>query len=161
MTWRTVVLVALFAVAPDIVAAAATNTLLKAVSFALTGRDDTVVMAEDLQNCVFRIERQQRGSDDQMPSEVFYLNNVDQSRLIIEKRLNVLNGQQYAVVEIFGEVTVYEDRATYSSGSPTTFAASTKSSHTSIPVHTREYGRLARAWKFIYSHGCMGAKSAF
>lgn len=137
-------------------AQAADEVLLKAVSFALTGTDDGHVTVVDRNQCVFRV-------DEAHVSETYHLNSVDPKRLTFEhfKSTSQYGDISYFVdVSIFGEGTVYEILGHFedTSGAPPMQGAT--ASH-QLRLPTREYERVVRAWKYIYSHGCKGRASSF
>jgi hypothetical protein len=140
--------------------------LLKAVGFALTGTDDAEVGVVDRRHWIFAIG-----------TEVFFLNNVEVDRLdlrsvVSAKRLDY--GEEYVLSDLHGGAAVYEN-ATQVTFDPTNqldvairqnkpdfFEPKRfRSNEHPLVLHTREADRVKRAWKFIYSHGCSGARSRF
>jgi hypothetical protein len=118
---------------------------MRAVGFALTGRDDAEPKAIDRANCVFAYK-----------DDVFYLNNVQTDRIKIQENpfggvINVdLHGDDIVVEH--GVVSTdpnRENRKEYD----------LKEYH--LILKTDELDRMKRAWRYIYSHGCAGKKSPF
>jgi hypothetical protein len=150
--------------------AAADDTFLQAVSFALTGNDGSQVQVIDRVNCVFGINQ---GDAD----EVFHLNNVDVDRIAIQGWLekSVVN-QRYVTVELHGPTTVYENTSV-PARLPKDFEDDLRtkgivkqdyyeprhisSTGRTLRLYTAETERVIRAWKYIYAHGCKGRKSNF
>ena len=137
-------------------AQAADETLLKAVTFALTGTDDAHVTALDWDQCVFRVEEVN-------VTETYHLGNVDPARTTFErvKSTSEYGDVSYFVdVSIFGEGTVYEilSRFEDKTGAP---LIKRESASDQLRLATHEYERVVRAWKYIYLHGCKGHPSSF
>jgi hypothetical protein len=144
--------------------AADQNPFQKAVSFALTGVDDAPVITESQADCVFRVEGRITSGDDETKSiEVYHLNNVDPGRIVIQQMVQTVGPirNEYIEIRLYGEDTVYEDRAIYHWNNPQRTVGPEKSSQQTLGIYTKEYDRMVRAWKYIYSHGCRGAKSSF
>jgi len=153
--------------------------LMKAVNFALTGTDDASVEAKDLSTCVF--VRDNKATDYQHKIEVYFLNNVEASRIRItpiEQRFENNVSEVVSVrVTINGEEPVYEDRAinafdaafldyieaTEKPAELEKYRSSARLRETAITLilQTREIDRVVRAWKYIYANGCKSAKSSF
>ena len=128
------------------VAHSETDVLMRALGFALTGRDDAEPKAIDRANCVFAYQ-----------DDVFYLNNVQTDRIKIQETFGgVIN------VDLHGDDIVVEHGVV--STDPTDQFAKThrenrKEYH--LILKTDELDRMKRAWRYIYSHGCSGQKSPF
>jgi hypothetical protein len=126
------------------------DPLMQAVGFALTGSDNTKVQIIDRKNCVFRI-----GSYD-----VFQLNNVQVNRLVIEKSFGM-----FVTVELHGNAPVYEQTGDMFKDAGFTLPAGVPdhgiSNERTLDLVTKEPDRVQRAWKYIYSHGCVGKQSPF
>jgi hypothetical protein len=131
---------------------AESDLLLQAVGFALTGSDNAKVQIIDRKNCVFRI-----GSYD-----VFHLNNVHVDRLVFEKSSF---GIYDLTVELHGNTPVYEETGNIFKDAGFTLPAGVPdhiiSNEHTLNLDTKEPDRVQRAWKYIYSHGCVGKKSPF
>ena len=137
----------------------------KAVAFAITGKDDTPYVAEDRDDCVFRFDGQRSAGDGPTQSiQVYHLNNVDPKRIMLKQFTQKYpNGStsEYVTVELYGESTIFEDRAVYVWKSLNQTDGPTKSSQHNLVIYTNEFARLQRAWNYIYTHGCTGSKSSF
>ena len=67
--------------------AASDTSLMRAVTFALTGSDGTKVDALDSSNCVLQVKSEKYFRDDRYTAiDIFYLNNVDPDRIAIQNR---------------------------------------------------------------------------
>ena len=134
----------------DVVAGSPTSDkFMRAVKFALTGWDEANVIVEDRSNCVFRVDGLTRTKS----QEIFYLNNVDHTKLKFRTRWQSFADYWGPMVDVtlVGEQPVYEDRATYGNRrGPIT------ANHYKLTVFTGEYKRQVRAWKYVYAHGCTG-----
>jgi hypothetical protein len=75
--WLATVLIASPAIAED-------DVLLQAVGFAITGSDDAKVLAVDRAKCIFRVESNYLENTSPSRFGVFYLNNVQVDRLIMQ-----------------------------------------------------------------------------
>ena len=124
-----------------------TDVFMRALGFALTGRDDAEPKAINRANCVFAYQ-----------DDVFYLNNVQTDRIKIQENQfgGVIN------VDLHGDDIVVEHGVV--STDPTDQSAKThrenrKEYH--LILKTDELDRMKRAWRYIYSHGCTGKKSPF
>jgi hypothetical protein len=134
-------------------------SLLKAISFALTGSDESNFEFSDLAQCtVHRTVSNARGHGE----ETYYLNRIDPTRSVFtqytQKYPEYAMSQSFSTVELHGEGTVYEyhwitDRPAFDS----TF----RTADHEITIYTSEHSRFLRAWKYIYSHGCRGAPSSY
>jgi len=121
------------------VAHSETDVFMRAVGFALTGRDDAEPEAIDRDNCVFAYQ-----------DDVFYLNNVQTDRIKIQENQfgGVIN------VDLHGDDIVVEHGVV--STDPTDQSAKThrenrKEYH--LILKTDELDRMKRAWRYIYSPG--------
>jgi hypothetical protein len=159
------VVLTLALIASPSLAPAGTDVFLKALAFALTGNDGAEIGIKDRENCVFRLVGHSNHGDGNTPSEeVFHLNNVDLDRIKFQEYASKLTSgvtTKYVEVSLFGEDTVYEDRAIYVWKDLNTSTGPTKSTNETLVIYTDEYARLVRAWTYIYSHGCKGKKSSF
>jgi hypothetical protein len=121
--------------------------LLRAVAFALTGRDHAKVQSVDRAKCVFRLDH-----------ELFRLNNVEVDRL------SIMDEHFLVTIKIRGGDPVYEsdapDMFAGLKGGPPGPVHVVEQEHT-ITFMTDEVERVSRAWRYIYSHGCVGQKSPF
>ncbi len=171
-----VLLAAVFLFATTAVAVAApSDTLLEAVGFALTANDNAVVQVIDRSNCVFGIG-----------TSVFHLNNIATDRITLKSWVTespMFGRKTHVTVALHGDATIYETdevaKFDHSNdpGLPAEFAALMKkdrvenpeqymSHHITSKEHTLSFetdesDRVQRAWKYIYAHGCVGAKSHF
>ena len=142
------------------------DVLLRAVGFAITGNDNTKVIEIDRVNCVFGVD-----------GETFFLNNVEVDRLRIKDwvRKSVFGQEHFVTVALHGRKTVYEVTTQVTEDSidkglaeaikkrnPTFFTRRYHNSkqHT-LTLKTDEFDRVERAWRYIYTNGCSGAKSPF
>jgi hypothetical protein len=140
------------AAAPAFAQAHAADTLLEAVTFVLTGKDIGDIRIVDRAGCIF--ERTSFSSR-QSPvlTERYYLNNVDLSRVTLRGPLtDGFNFYHWIDENIRGQGVVYE----YTNQSGTH-----QQSEFSPNLQTAELGRVQRAWRYIYTHGCRSAASAY
>ena len=160
MRYSMAVLSALLSTACIAETANSQESLLRAVSFALTGSDGRAVETVDRARCIFTVG-----------GRTVHFSNIDTSRL-------VFTPWQYpygAVIEVqvHGPSTVVE---TYSQAHPTgteldsyllardPWAFEPKNNENAdyvFEVETTEGERLRRAWRYIYAHGCKSFKSPF
>ena len=112
------------------------DSLLRAVSFAVTGSDANHVQITNQEKCVFTVK-----------DMTVHFSNIDPSRVGFTP-WRYLTGV-VTKIEVHGQDTVVEQH----SAAP--------SADYVFQVPTTEVERLQRAWGYIYSHGCKGAKSAF
>lgn len=144
---------------------AATDTLVDAVGFALTGTDDAKPLVIDRPNCVFGLG-----------DEIFHLNNVETDRITIESydQRSALGIDRYLRVGLHGRDTIYESttQLQYDPSNELYRALKEKDASMFEPKHSSsnqhllnlpssEKGRMVRAWRYIYSNGCVGKKSTF
>lgn len=140
------------------------DPFLKAVSFALTGSDGGTIKVMDRRNCTFAVE-----------NDVFHLDRVETDRISLREFRNKL-GDQWIVVELHGDKIVVRTTppANLAPGldqesidkirqkAPHLFETSTTTySDYPLRLETSEKDRVARAWSYIYAHGCTGRKSPF
>lgn len=145
----------IFVLALPFNALAATDPLLAAATFAVTGRDSANVYFIDRKNCIVEYKSE---FIEWKNSEKFYLNNVDLSRIRIE-RFEKSNSDPYSHtdVSIFGSDTVH-DRISTNPNLPTRIESG---AYYKILMGTSEIDRLIRAWKYLYANGCKSAHSPF
>jgi hypothetical protein len=122
-----------------------TDVFMRAVGFALTGRDDAEPKAIDRANCVFAYQ-----------DDVFYLNNVQTDRIQIQENQFGIN------VVLHGDDIVVEHGvvSTDPNGQSAKMHRENRKEYHLI-LKTDELDRMKRAWRYIYSHGCVGKKSPF
>ena len=122
---------------------------MKEITYALTGWDTADIVAEDLPNCVFREIDVTRPND----QRVFFLNNVDRSKLSFRWRQRLAADAWVAEVDIVlvGDQPVYEYRPGKGS-----LQSKIKTNRYKLTVGGSDYQHLVRAWKYIYAHGCVG-----
>jgi len=140
-------------------ATAEDSTLLKAISFALTGSDGSNFEFSDASQCtVHRTVSNAHGHGE----EIYYLNRIDPSRSVFtqytQKYPEYATTQSYSAVELHGEGTVYEYH--WITDRPA-FDDTMKTADHEITIYTSEHSRLIRSWKYIYSHGCKAAGSSY
>jgi hypothetical protein len=140
-----------------------TDVFMRAVGFALTGSDDAEPQAIDRTNCVFAYK-----------NDVFHLNNVQTDRVKIQGRQNKL-GDQWINVDLHGDDVVVEHTTEPMSDElakmfgqqwqqthPEAFQSHRENrKEYELRLTTGDLDRVTRAWQYIYSHGCIGKKSAF
>jgi hypothetical protein len=127
------------------VAHSETDVFIRAVGFALTGMDDAETKVIDRANCVFAYQ-----------DDVFYLNNVHTDRIQIQDLGGVIN------VVLHGDDIVVDHGVVLTD--PTDQSAKTHRVNRKeyrLILKTDELDRMKRAWRYIYSHGCVGKKSPF
>jgi len=143
-------------------AQATEDALLKAVAFALTADDATPVWADNRANCVFRLENMGATRNG---TYIYYLNNIDPTRTAIAPYATFHEGRAISEslhVDLFGERTIREYRfPAFKIGEMAMHASRGEETKVTLELDTREHERVARAWKYIYSHGCKGHKSSF
>ena len=135
------------------------DVFMRAVGFALTGRDDVEPKAIDRANCIFAV------SED----DLFHLNNVQVDRISIEARDKF--GMKWTSVGLHGDDVVVEHTTLpMTEDIAKTFSPQSRQMHPRAFVSHREYelilktsevDRVKRAWEYIYSNGCIGKKSPF
>lgn len=121
------------------------DALLKAINFALTGSDGGGFIFSDRQKCtVLHLYDK--------AAVFYYLNSVQYDRLQIRwyqvKYSYEATAQDWVEVELHGDQPVFEENE------------SKEIDHT-VKFRSAEHDRVGRAWRFIYSHGCKTARSAF
>jgi hypothetical protein len=151
--------------APPSPTPASPETLLKAINFALQGKDVARYVWKSRPDCVVVSDATFSGVH---TIEVLYLNRVDASRIRV-KPYSLRNPagriENYVEVELHGEDTIRE----YTSDEPKTASADTQAimkalappTEWSYTLETNEPDRVVRAWKYIYAHGCRSAHSSF
>jgi hypothetical protein len=143
---------------------AETDLMMRAVGFALTGRDDADPKVIDRASCVFAIE-----------NELFRLNNVYADRLKIQvrqqqQRLGVL--EQSVTVELHGDEIIFEETVEppKDDGSELIRQMRVESPEMFKPHHyaytryelflpTNDQDGVKRAWQYVYSNGCSGKRA--
>jgi hypothetical protein len=144
-------------------ATAEVDAFMRAVGFALTGSDNTEPKAIDRASCIFQIGK-----------DVFRLNNVHTDRLLFQPWHSRDGSQQWVVVELHGDATVYEHTTEplKDDGSefmremrravPNAFQSErlTYKEH-QVRLDTADLDRVKRASVYLYGHGCAGKKSPF
>lgn len=142
------------------------DVMLKAINFALTGSDAISYDFEGASNCQV-IRETAKDSDEWHSIEVFHLDNIDASRIVLNKyQLKYTDRiEDWVDIELHGEDVVREDRATrthvYQYSHETVHEGPTKQNDYKYKLQTKEYDRLVRAWQYIYAHGCKSATSSF
>lgn len=124
----------------------AADTLLQAVTFALTGSDIGNVSLVDRSNCIYDVAI--RNSSNVMR---YHLNNIDLRRATVLPYHNRFN--EWTQVELRGPGVIYEF---IQDGRPTS-----SESQASMHLGTSEAERVKRAWSYIYTHGCRYSPSPF
>lgn len=144
--------------APATAPSGSDDVLLNAINFALTGFDGIEYRFIDRPGCIVSksIPSTQPGVQ---AVETFYLNNIDASRIRLQKMQET---SQYdttpaARIELHGESVVRENA--FDPQPPN--LEPMRSTNVTLTLNTGEYDRLARAWRYIYAHGCKSAKSSF
>ena len=144
-------------------ARADTDVLLRAVGFALTGSDSSKVAVISRSECIFRVD-----------GATYRLNNVETDRLYIRPWTDKLTGAQYLRVTLHGDAPVYEaDIEPMFDEKDPVFKSLLKTrpelfaprriveNEWTTGLNTTEKDRVVRAWRYIYSHGCLGKRSPF
>jgi hypothetical protein len=139
---------------------AETDSLMRALGFALTGSDDADLKVIDRANCVFAIK-----------NELFRLNNVYTDRIEIQgsqkQWLGVL--EQSVTVTLQGAEIVFEETVEppKDDGSELTRQMRLESPEMFKPHHyaytryelylpSNDQDGVKTAWQYVYSHGCIG-----
>jgi hypothetical protein len=142
---------------------AETDSLMRALGFALTGGDDADLKVIDRANCVFAIK-----------NELFHLNNVYTDRIEIQgsqkQRLGVL--EQWLTVTLQGGEIIFEKTVEppTDDGSELTRQMRVESPEMFKPHHyaytlyelylpTNDQDGMKRAWQYVYSNGCSGKRA--
>lgn len=142
-----------------------TDTLLKAINFALLGNDDRRYVWKSREQCIVMMppmESVQSATD----FDTFYLNHIDVSRMRVESYDVKFNDhiEHRVKVELHGEDVILEQRmqvpANYGPVPPA-YSGTRSTAEYTYTRETTEYERMVRAWKYIYSHGCHSAKASF
>jgi hypothetical protein len=140
------------------------DVLLKAINFAINGKDEKDFVWKSRPECVVVAEH---GMPNFHSVEVVYLNNVDASRIRVGPySLSYQDGhvEHYVKVELHGEATIREYSAEYQgkdlTGQPVQ-PSHESSTDWAYDRQTIEADRMIRAWKYIYAHGCSSARSSF
>ena len=133
---------------------AASDPLVAAVTFALTGSDVGEVTVVNRADCIFDVHSVW---GERKNTARFFLNVIDPIRITANAYHNQI-GQNWIMMSIAGEGVVLE-RSSLLPGQ--SFVEPTRFSHETIRLETSELNRLTRAWQYIYSHGCTGKRSAF
>lgn len=134
-------------------------TLIRAISFALTGSDGSNFEFSDVAQCtVHRTVSNAHGHGE----EIYYLNSIDPSRSVFtqytQKYPEYAMSQSYSSVELHGEGTIYEFH--WVTDRPA-FDDTMKTPDHELTIYTSEHSRLIRSWKYIFSHGCKAAHSSY
>ena len=137
------------------------DVFMRAVSFALTGRDDAdPKVIGNRTNCVFAID-----------NDLFRLNNVQTDRITIQgwHRQRAWGSEQWVTVRLHGDDVVFEETIEppkddgselvrqMRESSPELF----KSHHYTyveyeLHLKTNDEDRVKTAWQYIYGNGCTG-----
>jgi hypothetical protein len=142
---------------------AASDVLLQAVSFAVTGSDANEVLVLHRQHCIFQVD-----------SQTYYFNNIYTDRISFQNMKNGM-GDVWTNIEIHGNKTVVElhSEGVKFKGTELDYAMKATNpnffdqQHTygyadySLRVNTRESTRVVKAWQYIFANGCKGMKSPF
>jgi hypothetical protein len=132
------------------------DVLLKAINFALTGHDGITYSFVDRGACVVNWVR---GSSETAVQAIqtYHLNSVDASRISIQrmKSTSQFGVESLIRVELHGESVIQENG--FTPPETTKFDLN----DVTLDLHTTEYDRLMRAWRYIYSHGCKSGRSSF
>jgi hypothetical protein len=158
----------LLLLALPITAVSAPHPFDKALAFALTGSDGTIVVPISREKCIFRVG-----------DETYYLNKVHVDRISyrrVQEKTRFYD-RIYYEIELHGDDVVYEKSShTKRSGNPLLkeieeeflkrdpnfFSPKLIRQHDhKLHISTTEEERLVRAWRYIYANGCKGAKSLF
>jgi clan AA aspartic protease (TIGR02281 family) len=126
--------------------------LTTAVAFALTGDDGS--RPQRWPDCIYVVKGQAP-----TPVWTFHLNNIDSQRLRIEER-----SETETDVHISGEdviVDEYNVDPTIPAGTMGGNKIITHHNQWILKLPTSEFDRLARAWHYIYGHGCTGHQGSF
>lgn len=133
---------------------AESGPLEQAVSFVTTGSDSSSVLAVDRPNCIFQVSQEQSGTIVQ--EYKWHFNAIDTKRINLRPAYGGMMGNS-VTTNVHGSSTILElldpgegDNAHWRSYSDREYI-----------VSTDEYPRLARAWQYIYSHGCKARSSNF
>jgi len=144
---------------------AETDVLLRAVGFALTGRDDAEPkVIGNRADCVFAIK-----------NDVYHLNNVYYDRIRYKEwqRQSSYGLEKSITVELHGDDVVFEEETTKPVWGldPDSiqrlqvvrpdFFQSHHYTYRQLRLDTDDMDRVKRAWQYIYSHGCTGKRSPF
>jgi hypothetical protein len=142
---------------------AETDSLMRALGFALTGSDDADLKVIDRANCVFAIK-----------NELFRLNNIYTDRIEIQgsqkQRLGVL--EQWVTVTLHGDDIIFEKTVEppKDDGSELMRQMRVESPEMLKPHHyaytryelylpTNDQDGVKRAWQYVYSNGCSGKRA--
>ena len=137
------------------------DVFMRAVSFALTGRDDAdPQVIGDRTNCVFAIH-----------NDLFRLNNVHTDRITIQgwHRQRPWGLEEWVAVRLYGDDVIFEETTEPPKDdgselvrqmrelSPELF----KSHHYTyveyeLHLMTNDQDRVKKAWQYIYGNGCTG-----
>jgi hypothetical protein len=141
------------------------DVFMRAVGFALTGSDDADPRAIDRANCIFELK-----------DEIFRLNNIHTDRIEIQGReqKSAYGTRRWVTVSLHGDEVVYETTRKPMTDDGSKFMQELKQSmpelfkphrevskEHQLQLETGDQNRVARAWTYIYSHGCAGKKSPF
>jgi hypothetical protein len=142
-------------------AAADSDVLSQAVSFAVTGSDANRVVVVDRAKCIFRVK-----------SNTYYFNNLYTDRISFRDLQNKL-GRVWTEVELHGKQRI-SDIANTAVQEPAQLtkelneyyrevyeANSTSYSDYTIQIDTHESARVRKAWQYIFANGCKGITSPF
>ncbi len=147
---------------------AETDVFLRAVSYALSGSDNTDVRVADQANCIFENK-----------SERFFLNRVHTDRLRISwwtTPIPPLGEMRWVGVSLHGDDVVYErDEKPDLKTLPPEFVREMKKiepkffemkrykekEHLLRLAPEADIARVERAWKYVYANGCKEKQSPF
>jgi hypothetical protein len=128
-----------------------------ALAYLLTVENLSELRVVDRAQCVVEVRDKMLAGPDVVT--VLHLNNVDlaQSEISVSKEA----GPTVKITLRGAGVAEYPERAAFEGDGIVIPAepASSSSTHT-ITLYTNEYGRVLRAWGYIYSYGCKGLRSA-
>jgi hypothetical protein len=135
------------------------DTLLRAINFALLGTDTPSFKWKSAEDCVVISVTDGTAATF---TEVLHLNNVNFSRISIRQyQLKYSDHvEDYVEVGLHGEDVVRESTMEPKSADVPHLEPGTQMEYT-YKRQTKEYERMVRAWKYIYSHGCRSARSSF
>ena len=141
--------------------AADSETLLKAINFALLGSDDRVYSWRSVGDCVVVSEAD---NPNFRSVEVLHLNNVDAARLRVgQYSLSFKDGhtEHYVKVELHGEDTIRDYALQNKAAGETSLPEPSSTTSWEYTRQTLEHDRMVRAWRYVYAHGCKSAHSSF
>jgi hypothetical protein len=115
------------------------DDMVQAVSFAITGRDGSMVDVVDKKNCVFR-----------MGARTYFLNNIMINSITFQAFTRQIGN--YTRVGIHGKSKVMEEVYQGVAQPVTDYE---------LMVESPDHARIIRAWQYVYAHGCKGMTSPF